>query len=148
LFGVQVDALQVDDGGDLLRKSVTRGDAEMATYGISSFPGRVPFTGYTNTLGPGAANQEGTSGYVHFNGIQQGDDRIAKMLRNGGMTGGTTSLLYTLLGAAAGNTATKSKKQIKWEQGSPGGLIPIEQINLMARNTTAALCSLHRILLM
>ena len=79
----------------------------------------------------------GTNGFVQFNGIQQGDDRIVKMLRNGGGTIASTRILYTLLGQAVGVNATQTKKQIKWEQGSPGGLIPVETINIVNRNTNA-----------
>ena len=109
----------------------------MATYGLGT-AGHVPFTGYTNSLGVGAANADATSGYVAMNGIQQGDDRIVKMLRNGGGTIASTRILYTLLGAAVGALAIQTKKQIKWEQGSPGGLIPIETINMVNRNTNAS----------
>jgi hypothetical protein len=108
----------------------------MATYGI--FPaGQVPWTGYSNTLGAGAANASATAGYVAFNGTQQGDDRLAKMFRNGAMTGAVTRLMYVLLGASVGATATKTKAQVQWQQGSPGGLIPIEVLNLVNRATTA-----------
>jgi len=110
----------------------------MATYGLGSTPGQVSFTGLSNTLGSGQANQQSTAGFVQFNGVQQGDDRIAKMLRNGAMTGAVTQLLYTLLGATTGSTATKTKKQVQWQQGAPGGLIPIETINLVNRATTTA----------
>jgi hypothetical protein len=113
------------------------GSTQMATYGLGS-AGHVPFTGYTNTHGVGAANADATSGYVWFNGIQQGDDRIVKMLRNGGGTIAATRILYALLGAAPGALAAQTKKQIKWESGSPGGLIPIETINIVNRNTNAA----------
>ncbi len=109
----------------------------MATYGLGS-SGGVPFTGYTNTLGVGSAANGATTGVVQFNGIQQGDDRIVKMLRNGGGTIASTRILYTLLGAAVGANATQTKKQIKWEQGSPGGLIPVETINIVNRATNAS----------
>jgi len=109
---------------------------QMATYGLGT-NGFVQFTGYTNTLGAGAANGAATTGYVQFNGIQQGDDRIVKMLRNGGGTIASTRILYTLLGQAVGANATQTKKQIKWEQGSPGGLIPVETINIVNRATNA-----------
>jgi hypothetical protein len=109
----------------------------MSVYGLGT-PGQVPFTGLSNTLGNGAANQQATSGYAQFNGIQQGDGRMAMMLRNGAMTAATTQVLLTLLGAAAGATATKTKRQVQWQQGSPGGLIPIEVISLVNRATTAA----------
>ena len=108
----------------------------MATYGLGS-NGQVSFTGYTNTLAAGPANNAGTTGYIMFNGIQQGDDRIVKMLRNGGGTIAATRILYVLLGQAVGQTAAQTKKQIKWEQGSPGGLIPVETINIVNRATNA-----------
>lgn len=111
---------------------------EMATYGTSLTPGSVPFTGYTNSLGNGPANAPATVGSVYYNGIQQGDDRLSKMLRNGGMTASSTTLLQALIGVTVGAAANKSKKQIKWEQGSPGGIVPIESVSLVNRNTTAA----------
>jgi hypothetical protein len=110
---------------------------KMATYGIDATPGQVPFTGYTNTLGTGQANQSGNAGYVMFNGTQQGDDRLAKMFRNGAMTSAVTQILYTLLGASVGSIAAKQKTQVQWQQGSPGGLIPIETFYLIDRATTA-----------
>ena len=109
----------------------------MATYGVETVPGQVAWTGYSNTLGSGPANQPATAGYVQFNGIQQGDDRIAKMLRNGAMTGALTQLLYVLLGAAAGATATKTKPQVQGQTGAPGGLQTIETITLINRASTA-----------
>jgi hypothetical protein len=109
----------------------------MGTYGLAP-PGGVTFTGYTSTLGTGAANQDATNGQVYFNGFTQGDERIAKMLRNGGMTLVLRRLLQTLTGAAPGATATQTKKQVKWDQGSPGGVIPIETVTLINRATTAA----------
>lgn len=106
----------------------------MAVYGLGT-PGQVPFTGWTPTLSNGQANLGATSGYVNFNGVQQGDDRLAKMFRNGAMTLATTQILYTLLGQATGQTATKTKKQVQHVTGAPGGLIPIETINLVNRAT-------------
>jgi hypothetical protein len=111
---------------------------KMATYGIETVPGQVPFTGYTNTLGSGAANQSGTSGFVMFNGTQQGDDRIAKMFRNGEMTAGVTQLLYTLLGVAPGAVATKTYPRVQGQTGAPGGLQTIETVTVVNRATTAA----------
>lgn len=110
----------------------------MATYGIEQpTPGQVQFTGYTNTLGSGAANQGATAGYVMFNGTQQGDDRLAKMFRNGAMTSAVTQLMYTLLGVAPGATATKNKVRVQGQPGSPGGLQVIETVQLVNRPTTA-----------
>lgn len=108
----------------------------MATYGYNP-AGAVGWTGYSNTLGGGPANTGATAGTVYFNGLSQGDDRIAKMFRNGGMTLSMRRILATILGAAVGGTATQTKPQVQWQQGSPGGLIPIETINLINRATNA-----------
>lgn len=110
----------------------------MATYGLNTTPGQVPFTGYTNTLGASVANQGAASGYVQNNGIMQGDDKIAKVLRNGAMSAGVKALWYALVGAATGGTATATKKQVQHVTGSPGGLVPIETVTLINRATTAA----------
>jgi hypothetical protein len=109
----------------------------MATYGLNP-PGQVPWTGYSNTLGSGPANADATAGYVQMNGITQGDDRLAKMFRNGGKTLVLRRLMFALLGNTPGTVAAETKKQIKWEQGSPGGLIPIETVTLVNRVTTVA----------
>jgi hypothetical protein len=109
----------------------------MATYGLN-VPGGVPFTGYTNTLGSGDANQSATSGLIYFNGITQGDERIAKMLRNGAKSLVLRRLLQSLVGAAVGSPAIQMKKQIQWEQGSPGGVIPIENVTLIGRITISS----------
>lgn len=109
----------------------------MATYGLNP-AGGVPFTGYTNGLGSGGATEPTTNGLVYFNGFTQGDERIAKMLRNGGMSLVLRRLLQTLTGVAPGATATQTKKQIQWQQGSPGGVIPVETVTLINRATTAA----------
>jgi hypothetical protein len=109
----------------------------MTTYGFVP-PGGLTFTGYTNTLGTGQANQDAVAGQVYYNGLSQGDDKIAKMLRTGGATLNLRRVLTTLLGAVAGTTATQTKKQVQHVQGAPGGPIPIETINLINRATTAA----------
>lgn len=109
----------------------------MATYGVVTTPGQIPWTGYSNTLGNGPANQAATAGYVAFNGIQQGDDRLAKMFRNGAMTGATTQLLYMLLGAATGATATKTQVRVQGTTGAVGGLQTIETVTLVNRATNA-----------
>src|SRR4051812_45666909 len=106
----------------------------MASYSLNGVGG-VAFNGYNKTLGRGDANQSATSGLVYFNGITQGDERIAKMLRNGAKSLVLRRLLQTLVGAAAGATATQTKKQIQWEQGSPGGVVPVETVTLISRVT-------------
>lgn len=109
----------------------------MATYGFVP-PGGLTFTGYTNTLGTGPANQDAVAGQVYYNGLSQGDARISRMLRNGGTTLTLRRVLTTLLGAAAGGTATQTKKQVQHVTGSPGGPVPVETVNLINRVTTAA----------
>lgn len=109
----------------------------MSVYGLNATPGRIPFTGYTPTLGNGPANADATNGSVQFNGVTQGDFTIQQPLGLGGQVAGVLALLNALVGAGAGGTATKTKKQIQWQQGSPGGLIPIETITLVNRATTA-----------
>lgn len=109
----------------------------MATYGFGTI-GAVPFTGYTNTLGTGAANQDSAAGQVYYNGLSQGDNRIAVMLRNGGMSLVLRKIMTTLNGVVPGTTATQTKKQVQHVTGSPGGVVPIETINLINRATTAA----------
>jgi hypothetical protein len=128
----------------------------MANYGLApdgsgnNGTGNIPFTGWTVVLGPSTgtpANNVGdTGGVVQRTGIQQGDDRISKMLRNGGFTAGTTELLFNLIGAAAGVTATRNKSQIRGgpsfgtatSQENLSGLIPIDVIPLVNRATTAS----------
>ncbi|HEY4383401.1 MAG TPA: hypothetical protein VGN34_02850 [Ktedonobacteraceae bacterium] len=108
----------------------------MATYGFP-VPGQINFTGYSNTLGSGPANQASTAGYVYYNGLSQGDGRIAMMLRNGGMGRNFKAIWAALTGAAPGAAASSQKLQVQWQQGSPGGWIPIETILLTNRTTTA-----------
>lgn len=110
----------------------------MATYGLQTTPGRVPWTGYSNTLGAGDANVAATAGYVQFNGVSQGDFYIQQPLGLGGQVLAVAKLLYTLLGAAPGTTATVTKKQVQHVTGAPGGLVPVETITLVNRATTAA----------
>lgn len=110
----------------------------MATYGLQATPSQIAFTGYSNTLGSGAANQPATVGAVYCNGVFQHDDKIAKVLRNGGMSLAMRQLLITLMGAATGATATKTKPQVQAQIGAPGGLVTVEVVNLVNRVTTAA----------
>jgi hypothetical protein len=109
----------------------------MATYGFNA-GGNVPFTGYTNTLGSGPANSDATTGSIYYNGLTQGDERIAKMLRNGAASLKLRRIMTTLLGAAPGSVAVETKKQIQGVQGGASGLIPIETVTVLNRATTAA----------
>jgi hypothetical protein len=110
----------------------------MATYGVYGTPGQVGFTGWTNTLASGAANLPNTVGYVQNNGMFQHDDEIAKVLRNGGGSAAMKALIYTLLGASAGSTATATKKQVSGANPPGAGLPVIETVTLVNRATTAA----------
>jgi hypothetical protein len=110
----------------------------MAVYGLQSVPGSVIFTGYTNTLGTGPANTSATTGAVSSIGITQTDARLARTFRRGAGTAAAISLMYALLGATTGGTATKVKKQVQGVAGAPSGLVTIEQITLVNRATTAA----------
>ena len=110
----------------------------MATYGIYGTPGQVAFTGYTNTLGAGPANSASTSGYAQNNGLFQHDDKIAKVLRNGGGSLYMKAVWYALMGAAAGGTASVNKVQVRAQNGSNVGSPVIETVSLINRATTAA----------
>jgi hypothetical protein len=109
----------------------------MTTYSLNNGSPTIPFTGYTNMLSTGGTDAA-ANGYVYNNGITQGDSDLARIFRNGAKGLVLRRLMTTLLGAGVGATATENKKQIKWEQGSPGGLIPIETVPLVNRATTAA----------
>jgi len=109
----------------------------MANYSLSGST-QIPFTGYSNTLGSGDANQPATVGYVYKNGINQSDDAMAKLLQAGGSAKVLRALWRALTGATAGGTATATKAQVQHVQGAPGGVVPIETINLVNRVTTAA----------
>ena len=109
----------------------------MATYGLNNGLPNLPFTGYTNVLSSSGTDAS-ANGSVYFNGITQGDERIAKMLRNGAAGLKLRRLAFTLINSGVGTVAAEVKKQIKWEQGSPGGLIPIESVVLINRPTTNA----------
>lgn len=110
----------------------------MANYGLQSTPSRIPFTGYSPTLGNGDAVTPGTSGYVYSNGITQGDAQLARLFRNGAANSAAVRVMYTLLGAAVGGTATKTVARVQAVVGGAGGAMPIETINLVNRVTTAA----------
>jgi hypothetical protein len=110
----------------------------MANYGLTTTPSRIAFTGYSPTLGGGDAATPSTSGYVYANGLFDQDSDLARILRNGGASAAVNRIVYALLGAAAGSNATKTKPQVQHVTGAPGGLVPIETITLVNRNTTAA----------
>lgn len=110
----------------------------MAVYGLSG-DGKIPFTGYTNTLGAGDAASGSSVGYVQFNGIGQQDDKIAKLLQSGSSGRILRALWYALTGATSGGNATVTKARVQAVQGgAQGGVIPIEQQSIINRPTTAA----------
>ena len=116
----------------------------MATYGLLpptagvGASGIVQFTGWTPTLGSNDAVTPSTTGYVYRNGIQQGDDRIAKMFRNAGFTAFTTELLFNLIGAAPGVNTTKQQFRSIGGYDNTHGLIKIEANPQGNRVTTAS----------
>jgi len=112
----------------------------MATYGIQTVPGQVPWTGYSNTLGAGPANAPTTSGYVAFNGIQQADSKLAMVFRNGATGVGIKALWIALTGAAPGGSAVGVQKRVgaQIDATDMGGIRPVVTINWQVRNTTAA----------
>jgi len=116
---------------------LVRTEGEVATYSLNG-TNQIPFTGYSNTLGSGDANQPASVGYVQKNGINQSDDAMAKLLQTGGNAKVLRTLWRALTGAAVGGTATATKAQIQHVQGAPGGVVPIETISLVNRVTTAA----------
>lgn len=112
----------------------------MATYGPNS--GKVPFTGFTPTLGESDAITPAVSGSAQFNGLTQNDGKLAALLRRNANRKWMRNLL-TLIGATAGSTATENRAQVKGiaAAGDPetgGGLVDIETVALINRATTAA----------
>ena len=111
----------------------------MASFG----PGFIPFTGFSPTLGAGDASTPSTTGSVQYNGLIQQDSMINTSLMSGWNII-LRQLYNTLLGAAAGGTATATRAQIV---GSPlsadsngaqgGGVVPIVSTSLINRVTTA-----------
>ena len=110
----------------------------MAVYGLSG-DGKVPFTGYTNTLGTGDAVSGANAGYVQFNGIGQQDDKIAKLLQSGSSGRILRALWFALTGGAPGGNASVTKARVQAVQGGGhGGVIPVEVQTILNRSTTAA----------
>ena len=109
----------------------------MAVYGLNG-TGNVPFTGYTNTLGNGDANVGATAGYVYNNGIGQFDDKLAKILQSSGQSKVVRALWRAMTGAAVGSNATATTKRVVNNPDSLGGVVPIETVTHINRNTTAA----------
>ena len=121
--------------GFRLLQSYNGGDVAMPDYGLNG-TGKIPFTGWSQGLGNGDAVTPGTIGSIQFNGISQQDDAISKLLRHGASAARLRGLINSLLGIVPGSAAIVTKKQIRWEQGSPGGLIPIETVTILNRVTT------------
>lgn len=112
----------------------------MATYGFPP-PGAVAFTGFSPTLGAGDAATPATAGLVYFNGLMQTDSAIARLLFQG-PNRIVRRLLLTLVGAAAGGTATETRARVQAAQAAGsittnGGLVPVETVNLINRATTS-----------
>lgn len=111
----------------------------MATYGPNN--GFVPFTGFSPTLGPDAIVPV-TAGSVQFNGMTQSDGALSRTLFNRGNRA-LRRLLLSLLGAGTGANATENQTRVQanqdmLQQFQGGGLVPIETVAQINRNTTAA----------
>ena len=112
----------------------------MAAYGPNS--GFVPFTGFSPTLGANDAIAPVVSGSAQFNGMTQGDDALSsKLFVRGNRT--LRRLIQTLIGTAAGSTATENFTRVQAAQAlgsitTNGGLVPIETVAQINRATTAA----------
>ena len=112
----------------------------MATYGNAN--GQIPFTGWSPTLATGSATAGGAAGSVQFNGLTQDDYRVATKLNNQSNRA-IRQLMRTLLGAAAGTTATAPYTRVRAVSALSdplmlGGLVSIESTNYVNRATTTA----------
>lgn len=111
----------------------------MAAYGPNS--GVIPFTGFSPTLGVADAIVPALSGQAQFNGMTQNDDWFsAQMFRRA--NGVVKRLLIALTGAASGGNATETYSRVQAVQAinsitTQGGVIPIEVVTQINRNTTA-----------
>ena len=123
----------------------------MALYGPQTTPSQIPFTGFSPTLGAADAITPVTAGYVYFDGITQDDFRINRLFFEG-QNRVARRLLRTLIGANAGSNATENRTRVQAAQStfSPtdnGGLVPVETVALVNRNTTAADVTMFQALL-
>lgn len=108
----------------------------MATYG--SFPNQqVPFTGWSPTLGLGAANVSVASGAAQFNGNMQSDDRFVKALRSAGNRK-FRRILRVLVTSGIGANATETRTRVKAVTGTATGVVPIETVTLINRSLVTA----------
>ena len=107
-----------------------------SVYSLNNPGGNIPFTGWSPSLGTGAANVAAAGGAVQFNGITQDD---YKMFRHFSTQANKAFLavLLKVIGVAPGAAVTASNVRVSHVQGAPGGLIPIENVSLVNRNTTA-----------
>lgn len=110
----------------------------MALYGPNA--GLVPFTGFSPTLGTDAIVPV-TSGNVQFDGMTQDDDALSKQLFQRANRG-VRRLFLALIGAASGGNATETYTRVLGIQAfnsatQIGGLVPMEVVTQINRNTTA-----------
>jgi hypothetical protein len=101
----------------------------------------IAWTGYSPTLGAGAANVGANSGQLQF-GNPAIDYRLENTLRRSQMRP-FMKVLRALTGAVAGSNATVNRERVK---GTPakddpaalGGIVQMELQSVINRNTTAA----------
>jgi hypothetical protein len=113
----------------------------MTAYGPTVPTGFIPFTGFTPTLGTVDAATPSTTGLVQFNGNTQRDGILSRELFQGPQRI-WRRLYLTLLQNNVGTNATENRTRVQAQPATfaptdYGGLVPIETIALINRNTTA-----------
>jgi hypothetical protein len=113
----------------------------MSVYGVNlatgnASNGQIPFTGWSPTLGVGPANTGATSGAVWYNGQTQNDyfimSNVSRMSNRG-----FAALIKALTGAAPGAAALAQYRRVMAANPTNTGLVPIETIQPVNRNTTS-----------
>lgn len=102
----------------------------------------VAFTGWSPTLGIGAANVGATSGTIQKDGSTQRDDQISKLLRVPGVRK-FRRLMRVLVNGAVGDTATETRSRVTAVSGltdpnAYSGAVAIESQSIINRATTTA----------
>lgn len=112
----------------------------MTAYGPNT--GKVPFTGFTHTLGDGEVDFRSTSGHAQFNGMTQADGKLSRHFRTRGNRV-LRELFLTLLAGSTGSAASEvysrvEAKQMNTDAQGGGGLVSVESVTQIGRNAAAA----------